>query len=127
MPRPYNYDLRKKAVEAILNGATIMEVSQFLNVSYRTVQRWLRQWSETGDVHPKEGYQKGHSHKLKDLEEFQQFVDANPGLTQREMAAHFSVSRATIWKALQKIGYTHKKKRISIKSETPESDRLTVS
>ncbi|MCS6783542.1 MAG: helix-turn-helix domain-containing protein [Gloeomargarita sp. SKYBB_i_bin120] len=70
MPRPYNYDLRKKAVEAISNGATIMGASRFLNVSYRTVQRWLRQGSETGDVHPKEGYQKGHRHKLKDLEEF---------------------------------------------------------
>ncbi|MCS6782941.1 MAG: hypothetical protein NZ821_00520 [Gloeomargarita sp. SKYB31] len=69
MPRPYNYDLCKKAVEAIV------EVSQFLNVSYRTVQRWLRQGSETGNVHPKEGYQKGHRHKLKDLEAFQQFVD----------------------------------------------------
>ncbi|MCS7291850.1 MAG: helix-turn-helix domain-containing protein [Gloeomargarita sp. SKYBB_i_bin120] len=58
-----------------MNGATIMEVSQFLKVSYRTVQRWLRQGSETGNVHPKEGYQKGHRHKLKDLEAFQQFVD----------------------------------------------------
>ncbi|MCS6781751.1 MAG: helix-turn-helix domain-containing protein [Gloeomargarita sp. SKYBB_i_bin120] len=127
MPRPYNYDLRKKAVEAILNGATIMEVSQFLNVSYRTVQRWLRQWSETGDVRPKEGYQKGHSHKLKDLEEFQQFVDANPGLTQREIAAHFGVSRATIWKALQKIGYTLRKKRTSITSKTAKSGKLIAS
>ncbi|MCS6781680.1 MAG: hypothetical protein RMI89_07830 [Gloeomargarita sp. SKYBB_i_bin120] len=57
MLRPYNYDLRNKAVE------TIMEVSQLLNVSYQTVQKWLRQGSETGDVHPKEGYQKGHRHK----------------------------------------------------------------
>jgi len=30
MARPYSYDLRHKAVEAVLNGAKLVEVSEFL-------------------------------------------------------------------------------------------------
>ncbi|MCS6782346.1 MAG: hypothetical protein NZ482_04090 [Gloeomargarita sp. SKYG98] len=77
MSMPYSTEPRRKAGGG---GATLVEVR------YRTLQCWLNQWSETGDVHPKEGYQKGYSHKLKDLEALQRFVD------QREMAAHFGVS-----------------------------------
>ncbi|MCS6782082.1 MAG: transposase [Gloeomargarita sp. SKYG98] len=73
-------------------GATLVEVSQMFNIGYRTLQRWLKQWSETG-------YQKGHSH------EFRKFVEANPSLTQKEMAAIWGVSSMTICRALKKIGY----------------------
>ncbi|MCS7031979.1 MAG: transposase, partial [Gloeomargarita sp. SKYG116] len=61
MSRPYSADLRQKAIEAVLSGAKLVEVSQMLDIGYRTLQRWLKQWSETGDCTPKTGYQKGHS------------------------------------------------------------------
>ncbi|MCS7225464.1 MAG: transposase [Gloeomargarita sp. SKYB31] len=109
MSRPYSTDLRQKAIEAVLEGATLVEVSQMFNIGYRTLQRWLKQWSETGDCAPKTGYQKGHSHKIKDLDEFRKFVDANPSLTQKEIAAIWGVSSMTICRALKKIGYTRKK------------------
>ncbi|MCS6783316.1 MAG: helix-turn-helix domain-containing protein [Gloeomargarita sp. SKYG98] len=53
MSKPYSTDLRQKAIEAVLEGATLVEVSQMLNIGYRTLQRWLKQWSETGDCLPK--------------------------------------------------------------------------
>ncbi|MCS7293495.1 MAG: helix-turn-helix domain-containing protein [Gloeomargarita sp. SKYBB_i_bin120] len=53
MSKPYSTDLRQKAIEAVLGGATLVEVSQMFNVGYRTLQRWLKQWSETGDCLPK--------------------------------------------------------------------------
>ncbi|MDW8328265.1 MAG: helix-turn-helix domain-containing protein [Anaerolineales bacterium] len=84
MSKPYSTDLRQKAIEAVLEGATLVEVSQMLNIGHRTLQRWPKQWSETGDCVPKTGYQKGHSHKI---DEFRKFVEANPSLTQKEMAA----------------------------------------
>jgi len=43
-------------------------------MSIRTVQRWLKMWSESGDYRPKQNDQKGHSAKLTDLEGFRQFV-----------------------------------------------------
>jgi transposase len=42
MARPYSYDLRQKAVEAVLNGAKLVEVSELFSISRRTVQRWLK-------------------------------------------------------------------------------------
>jgi len=56
MARPYSYDLRQKAVEAVLNGAKLVEVSELFGMSIRTVQRWLKMWSETGDYRPKQNY-----------------------------------------------------------------------
>lgn len=48
--------LRQKAVEAVLNGAKLVEVSELFGMSIRTVQRWLKMWSETGDYRPKQNY-----------------------------------------------------------------------
>jgi transposase len=92
MARPYSYDLRQKAVEAVLNGAKLVEVSELFGMSIRTVQRWLKMWSESGDYLPKQNYQKGHSAKIIDWEGFRQFVEANPGLTQKEMGVLLGVS-----------------------------------
>ena len=100
--RPYSYDLRQKAVAAVLKGAKLVEVSELFGISIRTVQRWLKMWSETGDYRPKQNYQKGHSAKLTDWERFRQFVEANPGLTQKEMGAVLGVSHTTIGQALKK-------------------------
>ncbi|WP_448379993.1 IS630 transposase-related protein [Gloeomargarita sp.] len=110
MARPYSYDLRQKAVAAVLKGAKLVEVSELFGMSIRTVQRWLKIWSETGDYRPKQNDQKGHSAKLTDLERFRQFVEANPGLTQKEMGAILGVSHTTIGQALKKINFTRKKK-----------------
>jgi len=63
----------------------IVEVSELFGISVRTVQRWLKMWSESGDYRPKQNYQKGHSAKITDLAGFRQFVEANPGLPQKEM------------------------------------------
>jgi transposase len=79
-------------------------------MSIRTVQRWLKMWSESGDYRPKQNYQKGHSAKITDLEGFRQFVEANPGLTQKEMGVILGVSHTTVGQAFKKINFTRKKK-----------------
>jgi len=53
MARPYSYDLRQKAVAAVLKGAKLVEVGELFGMSIRTIQRWLKMWSETGDYQPK--------------------------------------------------------------------------
>jgi len=103
MARPYSYDLRQKAVEAVLNGAKLVEVSELFGI------RWLKMWSESGDYRPKQNYQKGHSAKITDLEGFRQFVEANQGLTQKEMGVILGVSHTTVGQALKKINFTRKK------------------
>jgi transposase len=42
--------LRRLAVQRVLDGASPGEVADFLNISVRSVQRWVRGWQESGDV-----------------------------------------------------------------------------
>jgi transposase len=122
MARPYSYDLRQKAVEAVLNGAKLVEVSELFGISRRTVQRWLKMWSESGDYRPKQNYQKGHSAQITDWEGFRQFVEANQGLTQKEMGVILGVSHTTVGQALKKINFTRKKKHTLMKNKMKKSD-----
>jgi predicted DNA-binding protein (UPF0251 family) len=50
-------------------------------------------------------------------------VDDHPDQTQEEMAAAFQVSRATIGRALKKIGYSRKKRVLFMKSETKKKGK----
>jgi len=72
--------LCQKAVAIVLKVVKRVEVSELFGMSIRTVQRWLKMWSETGDYCPKQNDQKGHSAKLTDWEGFRQFVEANSEL-----------------------------------------------
>jgi transposase len=91
-------------------------------MSIRTVQRWLKMWSESGDYRPKQNYQKGHSAQITDGERFRQFVEANQGLTQKEMGVILGVSHTTVGQALKKINFTRKKKHTLMKNKTKKSD-----
>jgi transposase len=89
-------------------------------MSIRTVQRWLKMWSESGDYRPKQNDQKGHSAQITDGEGFRQFVEANPGLTQKEMGVLLGVSHTTVGQALKKINFT--RKHTLMKNKTRKSD-----
>lgn len=79
------------------------------NVCKQTIYNWLKLEKEQGSLEPKTGFQKGHSHGIKDLTAFREFVDKHPDYTQEEMGEYFSVGSSTISRTLIKIGYTRKK------------------
>jgi transposase len=110
---PYSTDLRLKAVSLVESGTTILQVAQLLNLGYATIRRWLKLKRTTNSVQAKTGYQKGHSNKIADLEQFRQFVDNNQGKTAIELAKLWNnVSHTTICTYLHRIGYTRKKRVI---------------
>ena len=79
---------------------------------------------QDGHLNPEDGYQKGHSHKIKDLLEFKKFVDLNPSRTAEEIASNWgNISKITVWRALKKIGYSHKKKAFNTKKEAKTSGK----
>ncbi|NEP28251.1 IS630 transposase-related protein [Moorena sp. SIO3I6] len=50
MPKAYSYDLRKKVIEAIIEGGMKKsEVSQLFKISRNTIDLWLKRKAETGD------------------------------------------------------------------------------
>ncbi len=114
MPKAYDYDLRRKVIQAIeLNGMKRCEASEYFGISRNTIYQWLQLKAETGDVKPKPTKHQGHSHKITDWEKFRAFVAANADKTQTQLAELWQdeLSERTISRALKRIGFTRKKTR----------------
>lgn len=47
---------------------TMEAVSEMFKIDRKTIYCWRKRREETGSIKPSFGYQKGHSHKIKDLE-----------------------------------------------------------
>jgi transposase len=111
MPAPYSLDLRQKVIAAVERGMTIAEAARVFDVSRNTIYQWRKRQSATGDLKAGSGYQHGWGHKIKDLEQFRDFVLANGEKTQAEMAQAWplKLSNSTVSRALKKIGFTRKK------------------
>ena len=120
MPIPLSIDLRKRIITAIDEGMNIDNASALFKVSQRVIYQWLDLRKEYNSLAPKSGYQKGHSHKIKDLDVFKKFVDENKYCTISEMKSKWleltsqKISNTTIQRTLKKIGYTFKKKALII-------------
>lgn len=111
MAKPYAYELRIRALKLVDEGMSIGEVKRLLNVSRQTLYTWKQIRKEKGDVKPKEGYQKGHSNKITNYDDFKALLDSNKDKSLRELASLYGkCSAATIWRGIQKLGYSYKKK-----------------
>lgn len=109
----YGYDLRKRVVDLVDAGEPIVRISKLCQVGRATIYRWLKQRREENSIHPKTGWQKGYGHKITDIMAFKAFVEANPNRTLEEMVeAWGGVKRTTIFRALKKVGFTHKKNQL---------------
>lgn len=130
MPKCYSYDLRCKVIKAIEeDGMSPTEASKIFHLSRNTINLWRHLKAETGDIHPKPPKYSGHSHKITDWEKFQDFVEANPDKTQKELAQLWDgdISDRTISRALRKIGFTRKKRPTAIKSGMKKSGNNSAS
>lgn len=118
MAAPYSEDLRIRVLaEYDKKQLAVKEISKLFNVDEKTVYRWRKHREKTGNVSPIKNFQKGHSHKITDLVEFQTFVEANPDLTTKEMAAQLgNISAITVRRTLKKIKFTFKKNNWIIKN-----------
>src|SRR5690242_16768233 len=112
----YSLDLRKRVMNAVSNGMRPTVAAKTFNVSRRVIYRWKNLLKATGDLKPKSGFQKGHSHKIIDLEEFKNFAQQHGGITVKMMIVEWTklknqtVSESTMERALKRINFTSKKK-----------------
>lgn len=121
MSNAYSYDLRKKVIEAIeLDGMKKGEVSVLFNISRNTIHQWFKRKQATGDFKAKSYRPAGHSHRITDWEKFEAFAQEHGDKTQAQMAQLWEgeISARTIGRALQKIGFTRKKRPMATKNET---------
>jgi transposase len=123
----FSVDLRERAVAAVDDGISVMEAAETFRVSIKSIYNWLNLRKQTGSLVPKMGYQKGHSHKIKDWEKFRWFAEKNREYSSLQMATRWNeltgsdVSDDVILKGLRKIGYTSKKKRLSTQNQTKKN------
>jgi transposase len=106
----YSLDLRERVVESIKDGMRKTKASKLYKIPLQTIYNWLKLEKEQGHLTPKSGYQKGHSHGIKDLDGFRTYVDLHPDYTQEEMAKDYGIGSSSIGRALKKIGYSRKKR-----------------
>lgn len=129
MPKPYDYDLRCKVIEAIeLNGMKPSEASECFGISRNTIHQWFQLKAETGDLKPKSVAHAGHSHKITDWSKFEGFVLKYADKTQAQLAELWDgeISERTISRALKKIGFTRKKRPMGTENEMPKSEQPSV-
>ena len=113
MARPYSTDLRRKVLPAIeWDGLKKQEASELFNISRNAIHQWCQLKAETGDVKPKPRSTSRSTAKITDWEAFRAFAHQHRDQTQAEMAALWPepISQRTISRALQKIGFTRKKR-----------------
>lgn len=114
---PLSIDLRKRVIAAVIDdGMGKTEAAKAFKVSRRVIYKWLDLLKETNDLKPKTGYQRGHSHKIKDWDQFKVFVEANNQRTVKGMIIEFKkltgidISKSAMERNLDKINFTSKKK-----------------
>lgn len=111
-----SFDLRKRVIEAVDNGIAITKIAKIFQVSRRVIYKWLVLRKTTGSIKAKAGYQKGHSHKITDWDQFKIFVESKKQCSIPQMMVAWkeftgvSISQPVMWRCLQKINYTSKKK-----------------
>lgn len=113
MAKPYSYDFRQRVIQAIqLDGLKKIEASELFNISRNTIDLWLKRQAETGDFRAKVTRPPGNGHKITNWEQFRAFAKVHGDKTQAEMAHLWQgeISERTISRALQKIGFTRKKR-----------------
>ena len=109
--KAYSMDLGERVLADFDSGMGNNAVARKYRVSSRWVYELRQQRSETGQIAPRRG-KTGPKPKLAGhTEQLVQLVEAQPDVTLSELRERLgvSVSLATIWLALKKLGLTLKK------------------
>ncbi len=127
MPAPYSDDLRQKVIAAIDRGEQKSHVSEIFSISRDTIDRWLKRRDVTGTIQAAQGYQRGHSHRIRNWEEFRAFAKLHGDKTQSEMAQLWQgdVSARTMSRALASIGLSRKKRPTATENEMKQNVPLS--
>ena len=107
--------MRIRVFNEIDAGAKLFQIAKRFSISEKTLYLWRKHRSERGHIKPVTKYQRGHSHKITDLEAFKEFATKNSSMTSGEMAqAWGNIGVTTIKNALCKIGFTRKKRLMAM-------------
>jgi transposase len=115
--RAYSIDLKERLVRAVAEGQPMREAARRFNVAVNTVKRAVVQERETGSLErkPIPGYPRRIGPEREAA--LRTRLEAAPDATVLEHCAwwaeHYGqqLSEATMWRAIRRLGWTHKKNR----------------
>lgn len=125
MPIPYSQDLRDRVLAACDRAMKTKQIADLFGVSPSWVRRVKQRRREHGEVAPRPPEPAARYMKI-DRVRLRELVETHPDATLVELRAMLGVrcSESTIWRALDKMGYTFKKKRSMRRSKI---DRMSLS
>ena len=114
--RAYSTDLKERLVRAVADGQPMREAARRFGVAVNTVKRAVVQERETGSLERKPI--PGYPRRIGSEQEaaLQARLEAAPHATVLEHCAWWAeqygqqLSEATMWRAIRRLGWTHKKK-----------------
>ncbi len=115
--RAYSVDLREHVVAAVQAGRRRMDVAEVFGISLRTVERYLRQQQQTGELRPKPVPGRRREIPAAQEEQLAAQLRAHPAATLEQHRAMWAeatgvrLSATTLYRAIKRLGWTWKKKR----------------
>ncbi len=130
MAIPISVDLRKRIIAKVEEGRRVEDVAPLFSVALSTIYEWIKLKEKTNSLNPKIGYQKGHSHGIKDYDKFTKFAYQYAAThTAQELADLWhqqtgdSTSRSAVSRVLNRIGYSYKKKLFLTSKQTRKNGK----
>ena len=129
MPGSLSNDLRIRAVKTWLAGEKSQEdVAMLFDIGVATLRRWTTSYRKSGTVAPKRADHSNHPKKLNEeaLQFLRGLLDVGCDATDEELADRLReekgvhVSRQTVNRAVNRMGYTRKKKTFIATERTSE-------
>ena len=114
MKKAYSEDLRKCVINCYEAGFPKTLIIQIFTIGKDTLNRWIRQYKETGSLAPK--VRTEYKRKFSD-EDLLSYIKQYPSATLEEIATHLSVKIPSVHARLKQCGVTRKKKRSFMKKE----------
>ncbi len=127
--RAYSTDLKERLVRAVADGLPLREAARRFNVAVTTVKRAVVQQRASGSLarKPIPGYPRriGREQEVILLARLQAEPDATVLQHGAWWAEHQGqeLSEATMWRAIRRLGWTHKKSHWQLASATRSSGR----
>ena len=128
MGKAIGEDLRLRVLKMYRGGKTALEVAAHFGVCGRSVYRWDKQEKEQGTL-ASGRVRSGRKSKIVIDKRFEEFAKATAHQNLQAMAdrwnkmAEKQVSQMAMCRAVKKLGWTRKKRRITTKSGAKRSGR----
>jgi len=102
----YDVKFRKRTKEYHREGNNIRKTAKIFGISKTTLEKWLKQQRETGELKRKYRTYKTAINE----EELLQYLQSNPGAYQSEIGEHFGCHQSVVCRTMKRLNITRKRR-----------------